>query len=423
MTRSAPPRFSLRGMSPACAALFTVVLALGTAALVLSLVTVRPTGHDLWLGALLLLLATVSGAVAGRLRPAEEDHGYYISIDSCWLIPVALLLPLPLVVPLAFVLHLLAALTQERKRFDVKLLYSQCCVGLAAGAAALVGRALLPQPFGTDLMSSDAAVAGGLVAVLVTYYLLNQASIRVAALALSRGPRRLTLAQAAGRPAEHGVEVALLCLGALLALLLSRNPLLALVALPIPLAMHPVLGLDVLRTRADRDVKTGLMSVSAWTAEAGRAVARAAYDGSPVAVLLLDLDHFKAVNDGHGHLVGDAVLRAAADVLRAELRPGSLLGRFGGEEFVALLPGAATPDATRAAERLRAALEAAPLQVGDLTVHLTVSVGVCVGASGASLDALLSGADRGMYAAKSLGRNQVHVDALDTPPSVTGSQP
>lgn len=184
MTRSATPRSSCRVMSPACAALFAVVLVLGTGVLVGSLAAARPTGHDLWLGALLLLLAAVSGPVAGRLRPADGDPGHSISIDSCWLIPVALLMPLPLVVPLAPVLRLLATVTQERKRFDVELLHSQSSVGLAA--AALVGRALLPQPFGTDLVSSDVVVAGGLVGVLATYYPANQTSIRVAALAPAR---------------------------------------------------------------------------------------------------------------------------------------------------------------------------------------------------------------------------------------------
>jgi len=126
----------------------------------------------------------------------------------------------------------------------------------------------------------------------------------------------------------------------------------------------------------------------------------------PCAVLFLDLDHFKALNDGHGHPVGDAALRAFGAVLRAHLRAVDTLGRWGGEEFVALLPQTGGAEAEALAERLRAAVATHAFTGAGL--HLTCSLGVATyPADAADRAGLVAAADAAMYAAKRLGRNQV----------------
>ena len=113
------------------------------------------------------------------------------------------------------------------------------------------------------------------------------------------------------------------------------------------------------------DTKTGLLNASTWEREAAVEIARAVRTGSPLALALVDIDHFKVVNDTYGHLVGDKALRAVTDALRSQLRGYDLAGRFGGEEFVVLLPQAREMDAINVAERLRAHIAALSIPVGD----------------------------------------------------------
>jgi diguanylate cyclase (GGDEF)-like protein/PAS domain S-box-containing protein len=125
----------------------------------------------------------------------------------------------------------------------------------------------------------------------------------------------------------------------------------------------------------------------------------------PVAVLLLDIDEFKAVNDGHGHQAGDRVLREIAARLRTAVRGEDTLGRWGGDEFLVVLPDTTTEAAIVAAERLRAAVAATPLEVAGAEVSVTISVGVAVAVSGDE-DGLLTDADAALARAKQGGRNR-----------------
>jgi len=133
--------------------------------------------------------------------------------------------------------------------------------------------------------------------------------------------------------------------------------------------------------------------------------------GRSLAVLMADIDHFKKVNDQHGHLIGDQALRWVASTLQNELRSMDFLCRYGGEEFCAILPETNQPGAARAAERIRAALERQPFAVEGLSLSLTISVG---GASWTPADKqeipdLLARADRALLDAKRAGRNQVQI--------------
>ncbi len=166
---------------------------------------------------------------------------------------------------------------------------------------------------------------------------------------------------------------------------------------------------EQLRERAIRDPLTGLHNRRYFAETAGRDAARAARAGEPLAILALDIDHFKTVNDGFGHAAGDLVLRVLAEILTAGVRDSDLVCRYGGEEFVVLLPGASMAVAAERAEAVRAEFAATPVDPGDGTaIRSTLSVGVAVfrGESD-SIEAALGRADAALYEAKREGRNRV----------------
>jgi two-component system cell cycle response regulator len=135
-------------------------------------------------------------------------------------------------------------------------------------------------------------------------------------------------------------------------------------------------------------------------------ISRARRHGLRLAVLLIDADRFKAVNDRHGHLVGDVVLRELAARLRERVRREDVVGRWGGEEFVVALPETTPDGAAAVAESLRAAVARTPIAADHAALHVTVSIGVADW-TGQELDDLVAGADRALYAAKAAGRDRV----------------
>lgn len=168
-----------------------------------------------------------------------------------------------------------------------------------------------------------------------------------------------------------------------------------------------------LEAQAKSDPLTKLANRRAFVEQAERLLAVAQRYGTPFAVLLLDVDHFKACNDVYGHAAGDAVLRGVAATLAGAVRHADLAARYGGEEFVVLCPSTALGPAAQLAERLRIALEETlpmpgPEGLGELPPGVTASVGVAAWQPGeGSIDAVLRRADEALYAAKSGGRNRV----------------
>jgi len=156
-----------------------------------------------------------------------------------------------------------------------------------------------------------------------------------------------------------------------------------------------------------RDALTGLANRRAFDEELAREVARSARTGEPLAVVVLDLDRFKAVNDGHGHPAGDAVLREVAARAGATLRRGDLAARIGGEEFALLLPGADLAGAVELAGRVRAAVAARPIPAAAALLMVTVSLGCAALAPGEAPEALVARADARLYEAKRAGRDRV----------------
>jgi diguanylate cyclase (GGDEF)-like protein/PAS domain S-box-containing protein len=163
---------------------------------------------------------------------------------------------------------------------------------------------------------------------------------------------------------------------------------------------------EELRRAAYTDPLTGVANRRAAEEHLEREVTRARRHGTELGVAILDVDHFKRINDGLGHRAGDAVLHTVAQRLARAVRREDLVGRWGGEEFVVVAPDAGAAGMAGVAERLRAVIADVPVGHGGHSVAVTVSVGWATW-DGHSAEALLAAADRGLYAAKAAGRDAV----------------
>jgi diguanylate cyclase (GGDEF)-like protein len=199
-------------------------------------------------------------------------------------------------------------------------------------------------------------------------------------------------AYAGGWVAVFAIEVVLYVVGAAFIVLV--------------LAKDRVMG--VYKVAAATDPLTGLLNWRGLHEAASAAFGAKRAGMQPVSVLAFDLDYFKSINDHFGHGMGDAMLELFANVARATMRAGDVIGRLGGEEFAAVLPGSLA-DAAIVAERVRAAFEAAALVPGGNRVPATVSIGVACGSSRAPLDLLMARADAALYRAKANGRNRIEL--------------
>src|SRR5262249_52885650 len=162
------------------------------------------------------------------------------------------------------------------------------------------------------------------------------------------------------------------------------------------------------------DPLTGVANRRGFFEIGERLLKRTRLADQPVALLMFDLDHFKAINDKFGHGTGDEVLVAFGRLATSHLRPNDLFGRIGGEEFATLLPDTTRQDAIGLAERIRAAVEASPHPLGEHAIRTTVSVGVAsLNEAVIDLAGLLTAADQALYRAKKAGRNCV--EALSYP--------
>lgn len=166
-----------------------------------------------------------------------------------------------------------------------------------------------------------------------------------------------------------------------------------------------------LRREADADNLSGLLNRRGFEAQAGAALRRCLLDRRPVALLIADLDHFKRINDSHGHAVGDAIIAAFGAHVRRIGPAGMVAGRIGGEEFALLVPGAGIESARQLAEAVRSGLQAACTDRIPASLCPTASLGIAVGDPGgvpaATLSALMQEADQALYEAKRTGRNRV----------------
>jgi diguanylate cyclase (GGDEF)-like protein/PAS domain S-box-containing protein len=176
---------------------------------------------------------------------------------------------------------------------------------------------------------------------------------------------------------------------------------------------------DDLRRAAVTDHLTGIANRRAFFDAAARELERWRRAPRPLSLLLIDADHFKNVNDQHGHATGDAVLRAIATTLTSTAREIDIVARLGGEEFVVLMPSTDATGAAALAERIRAAIAGIAVEAGGTLVRCTVSIGVStMGRDVTGLDALVERADEALYVAKAAGRNRVKVHGTCMAPAV-----
>jgi two-component system, cell cycle response regulator len=178
-----------------------------------------------------------------------------------------------------------------------------------------------------------------------------------------------------------------------------------------------------LREQATRDFLTRLWNRSSIITELGRELARAVREARPLGVVIVDLDHFKHVNDTYGHLAGDAVLREAARRMQNSIRQYDSIGRYGGEEFLILFPGCSETDSFAQADRLRKTLAQTEMSVNDCSLRITASFGVTTAMPGENWtqEALIRRADEALYVAKNSGRNRVEMLTYRSEPVVTNT--
>jgi diguanylate cyclase (GGDEF)-like protein len=377
------------------------------------LARLRPRAGELLLFGALLACGAVCIEATRRLgMPAGVSR----DLLSAWWLPIALLLP-PVYALLAPLLLTVLMQVRVRRSAVYRRLFSAAALGLAGAAASIVfGRfgqgvsaardlaAWFSTP-GPQAWFTRPATVGIAIGCAVLFSVLNAALVAVAAHAaepLARWRDVLWDAE------SLILDVTEICVGLLVAIACVLSPVLLIVALPPVILLQRSLLHQQLRAAARTDAKTGLLNAAAWQREADTEIARVLRSRQSLALLLVDIDHFKQVNDTHGHLAGDQVLAALADVLRQQVRETDVVGRFGGEEFVVLLPGADTAEAIKVAERLRAQVGTMVTSAADVEVTVTVSIGAALlGQHGDELRALLTAADLALYRAKKAGRNQV----------------
>ena len=348
-------------------------------------------------------------------RRLGQPTGVWRDLLSAWWLPVALLLP-PLYALLApAVLGLLIYVRVHRGAVSRRV-FSSAALGLAGAFASAVFRlftTVTPEGSGAVLLSypgpnawllhpSQAVVA---VACAIVFAVLNTCLIAVAAWLADPDAR---LAGMLWDRERMLLDLTDTCVGILVTIACGLSALLLVVALPPVILLQRSLLHSQLKAQARSDPKTGLLNAGAWQGEASLAIGAARRRRESLAVLLVDIDHFKLVNDTHGHLTGDAMLRTLAAEMRQQVREPDLVGRFGGEEFAILLGGTTAAEACRIAERIRRGSGVVRVLTNDALVGVTVSIGVAVlGSHGDDLSELLKAADKALYRAKRTGRNRV----------------
>lgn len=267
----------------------------------------------------------------------------------------------------------------------------------------------------------DATMYLLLVAAGITYFVVRSLLVS-AAILLSR--RRPTLANLATDREDVAIEFAGIGLGVLVAWALNEWPAMLTIIFGVALVLHGTVLTRQLRDVVRVDPKTGLLNVLAWTSTARRWMARADDTDRAVGLLMVDLDHFKLVNDVYGHVLGDDVLAAVATTITSEVRAADLatadlVGRFGGEEFAILLWNARETAMIDIAERIRQRISNIPIVAGDnastdTMIRVTCSVGAAISPRhGMDLDQLLQAAGNALDHAKRCGRNQVRLAEAD----------
>jgi diguanylate cyclase (GGDEF)-like protein len=388
-------------------ALWSVVTCLYLAWIILGATKFHFRLSDLVLFAALLACGAFSVEMARR---ASEPAGVVKDVYAVWELPVVFLLPglYALIVP---AIRLTLTQWRVRRAPAYKRVYTVAAIGIAYGCARMVYMGLLPAHvdpraylWSHTEMWLIAAGCGALA-----QWAINQGLI--AAVFRLENPAASIKHALFAKEMLHN-DATELCAALLVAVGMTISYITLIIALPLATLLQRSFRHAQLLNDARADAKTGLLNAATWEREAGAEIARAVRTSTPLAVALLDLDRFKQINDTHGHLLGDEVLRSIANTMTGVLRDYDLAGRFGGEEFVMLLPQTRATDAFRIAERVRDHIARLPIlsPTGE-RVQVTASIGVAALDAGSSreLTELLAAADAALYRAKASGRDQVQM--------------
>ena len=397
----------------------TALVVIDAAAIILAATVGLGSGRDL---ALFAVLLACNAATAEFTRRGGENVGVVKDVYGVWELPVAILLPpvYALVMPI-----LRQALIQFRVRPAPvhRRVFTASVISLSYGVTSLAFHALTGIPVG-----STAELGGDgswwIIAVAVAGLLQWGINTALVMPAIKGSDPLANLRDVFLRRETVQNDATELCVAVLVTCGIALSWLSILFALPFVTLLQRSFRHAQLVNASRIDSKTGLLNAGTWEREAASEVIRAVRTRTPLAVALVDIDHFKAVNDSFGHLAGDKALREVARTLKVFLREYDLVGRFGGEEFALLLPQTKAIDAHRIAERIRAHVKAMPIDVHDdpsaEPVRLSISIGVAaLGANwdsgtGNQLTDLLAAADRALYRAKQNGRDRVCVISDNT---------
>jgi diguanylate cyclase (GGDEF)-like protein len=403
----APSRWELWRLPARMLAYILGVHALAIGVLVFAAQSTQWGLRDLVVCAALVGCAGVTIEATRRINVAHGTVSH--DMQAVWYITAAAVLPpfYAMLIPLALVP---LRVTRMAPGVTHRRVCSASVCALAYGAAGAVFH-LLPSTVagyapgaGTHVITWIAALACcgafGLVvnnALVIVALKLSDPGVRIRTHALDAEGATSDLCQ--------------LSLGVLIALPAAFSPFLLAVALPVVIVLRRFMMHAQLVTASRLDTKTGLLNALTWQREAELEVSRAVRIRSPLAIAIVDVDHFKAINDQHGHLSGDAVLALTAATMAALLRDYDILGRFGGDEFAICLPHTNAYEARRVTERLRDKIsQIASQQPGEAPVQITLSIGVAsLESSSRSLDELIAAADAALYRAKKSGRNCVRI--------------
>lgn len=368
-------------------------------------------GTDWLRWATLLGCATVHVFFSRRQEETRRTHTatLHVELTSIWTFPAALVLPIPLAVLLIVIIRAQRWFVARRPPY--RFVFSSMVLGSAAVAVNRLLTGLGRPVWVAGSWPVSAQVLGILLLAALVYTALQVLVVGAAVALHIPSP---TVAAALGTRFDNGLELLTAGLGMVTAVLLVDMPALLVVMVVLAVAGNSVAEVRQLHADARTDAKTELLNMRGWRDRAIRDLTRAERSGEPVGLLMIDLDHFKTINDTWGHPAGDDMLRAVGGVLREETRPADVLGRFGGEEFVVLLPGAGRSEAAVVAKRILDSVREVQVFTTDkrggpaVIEDRSASIGVASHPEDATtLDELLQAADAAVYEAKDAGRDRV----------------
>jgi len=361
-----------------------------------------------------LALLACGMAVTEANRSVREPQGTLArDLQSVWYLAIAITLPpwYALAAPIPLAMH---KLWRTRRMLVYRRVFSHAAIGLAYGLASVTFHALPASVIGTfpgtgrhALYWVGAVAACGLIGAAVDYCLI------LVAIRLSDPDARMR--DLVGSRESLTADLLELSLAVALTLVVAINPVLMALALPTVMLCRRYLMQAQLLAQARIDAKTGLLNAGTWQREASAEFHRAVRSDAPLALVMVDIDHFSSVNETAGLEAGDRVLQGIARTVTQNLHGSGLVGRFGGEQFAILLPQTGETEARRIAERLRDHIAGEPIAIEDASqagfvFRLTVSIGIAIlDRSRQALTELIGAADKALSEAKTTGRNKVCV--------------